>query len=335
MPQQGKPAPAPSSDEGETAGASSASPQESAVEADAPPKESTTAAAPAPVKAAPAQRRKRARPTGPCRRGIHKGRRRCEIQRGMIKISNSHTRKRYHGPIINLEKRSILPEARRALLEIFGDWRTGKQCPRGYTFNLEYKGGPSWRMYKCCVQDRLLWYVYLIGHHFDSRIQVISGLRSNERKSSRHHNGHAVDLKVVGVRAKEVWDFAKRSFPLVGIGYYPRGNFIHLDVGRDHHQAFWVDSSGRGENADYRSGVSQQQRGRARKSQAGMIAAIKRRLKKHHQRFKVQRTGWLKRQEKRRRAKRRRAKQRRAKQRRAKQRRERKRRRRGKRRRRD
>ena len=233
------------------------------------------------------------------------------IARGEIKISNSHTRERYHGPIIDLERRSILPEARRALLKLLGDWRTGVQCGYGYTFNFEYRGGASWRMYRCNVQDRLLWYLYLIGHHFDTRIQIISGLRSNERKTSRHHNGHAVDIKVVGVNARKVWEYAKQSFPLVGIGYYPRSNFIHLDVGRDHHQAFWVDGSARGESARYQEGVSQVQRGRAKRTQAGMIASIKRRLRKDHGRFQTQQAQWRVREERKRARRQRRRRQRR------------------------
>ena len=67
------------------------------------------------------------------------------------------------------------------------------------------------------------------------------------------------------MKAKKVWEYAKKTFPLVGIGYYPKTGFVHLDVGRDHHQAFWIDKSGSGESARYKSGVSQVQRGRARK----------------------------------------------------------------------
>ena len=169
-------------------------------------------------------------------------------------------------------------------------------------------------MYDCYVQDRLLWYLYLIGHHFDSEIHIVSGLRAHERKTSRHHNGHAVDFKVPGVKAKEVWEYCKRTFPLTGIGYYPNTRFVHLDVGRDDHQAFWVDSSGSGESASYKRGVSQEQRGRARKSQAGMIRSIQRNLKRHYKSFKKQRDRYIKRKkqraERKRKRKNRRAKQR-------------------------
>ena len=183
------------------------------------------------------------------------------------------------------DEQRIIPKAREVLLELLGDHRTKKQCKKGFSFNLEYKGRASWRMYDCYVQDRLLWYLYLVGHHFDSEIHIVSGLRSKERKTSRHHNGHAVDFRVPGVKAKEVWEYCKRTFPLTGVGFYPTTRFVHLDVGRDDHQAYWIDSSGSGESASYKGGVSQEQRGRARKSQAGMIRSIKNSLQRHYKSF--------------------------------------------------
>ena len=232
---------------------------------------------------------------GPCKRGIHKGRKTCMIQRGEIKVS--HINRGIKGKKFQIitEKNSITKEGRKRLLELLGDWREKTQCRVGYTFNFDYMGPASWRMYKCAVQDRLLWYLYLVGHHFDSEIQILSGLRSKERKTSRHHNGHAVDFRVAGVKAQKVFEFSKKSFPLVGIGYYPKGNFVHLDVGREHHQAFWVDRSGAGESALYKKGVSQVQTGRAKKHQAGMIKGIKRSLKKRYGKFKKQQKEYLKR----------------------------------------
>lgn len=234
-----------------------------------------------------------------CRRGIHKGHKTCQIKRGHISLY--HINKGHHIKDLQLvdDQQRIIPEARQKMLELLGDWRAKKSCKVGFSFNYEYKGQASWKMYQCYVQDRLLWYLYLVGHHFDSEIQIVSGLRANERKSSRHHNGHAVDFKVKGVKAKEVWEYCKRTFPLVGIGYYPTTQFVHLDVGRDHHQAFWIDRSGSGEEASYKKGVSQVQKGRAQKSQAGMIRSIKRSLTRHYQSFKKKQKVFQERQKQR------------------------------------
>ena len=234
-----------------------------------------------------------------CRRGIHKGHKKCTIERGHISLYHINRRKRKRNLKLIDDKRRIIPEAREVMLDFLGDWREKTQCKKGFSFNYEYSGRASWRMYKCYVQDRLLWYLYLIGHHFDSEIHIVSGLRSKERKTSRHHNGHAVDFKVPGVSAKEVWEYCKRTFPLVGVGYYPKTRFIHLDVGRNDHQAYWVDSSGSGESASYRQGVSQVQKGRAKKSQTGMIRSIKKSLKRHHKSFKARQKKYLDRQNKR------------------------------------
>ena len=234
-----------------------------------------------------------------CRRGIHKGRKLCTIERGHISLYHINRGKRHKSLRLIDDQRRVISEAREIMLEFLSDWRSKKKCKKGFSFNYEYKGRASWKMYDCYVQDRLLWYLYLIGHHFDSEIQIVSGLRAHERKTSRHHNGHAVDFRVKGVKAKEVWEYSKKTFPLVGIGYYPKTKFVHLDVGRDHHQAFWVDSSGSGESASYRAGVSQVQRGRAKKSQSGMISSIKRSLKRHYKSFKAKQKAYLKRKKRR------------------------------------
>lgn len=234
-----------------------------------------------------------------CKRGIHKGRKKCLIERGHISLYHINRGKRHKSLKLIDDQRRVIPEAREIMLEFLSDWRSKKRCKKGFSFNYEYKGRASWRMYDCYVQDRLLWYLYLIGHHFDSEIQIVSGLRAHERKTSRHHNGHAVDFRVKGVQAKKVWEYSKKTFPLVGIGYYPKTKFVHLDVGRDHHQAYWVDGSGSGESASYKAGVSQVQRGRARKSQAGMISSIKRSLKRHYKSFKAKQKVYLERKKRR------------------------------------
>ena len=230
---------------------------------------------------------KRAAAPERCRRGVNKGKKSCAVKRGHINLYHINRKVRHKAlPLIN-DKQQIIPEGREVMLGLLGDWRERRACDVGYKFNLDYEGGASWRMYECYVQDRLLWYLYLIGHHFDAEVQILSGLRVKERKTSRHHNGHAVDFRVSGVDPKVVWDYCKANFPLAGIGYYPNSKFVHLDVGRDDHQAYWVDKSGSGESASYKRGVSQEQRGKAQARQAGMIATIQKSLHAHYKAFKT------------------------------------------------
>jgi hypothetical protein len=80
------------------------------------------------------------------------------------------------------------------------------------------------------------------------RIEIISGYRPKARRTSRHHHGRALDLRVAGVSREEVSEFAK-TLENTGVGYYPNSVFTHIDV--RHRQAYWVDRSGPGERPDY------------------------------------------------------------------------------------
>jgi len=81
-------------------------------------------------------------------------------------------------------------------------------------------------------------------------IELISGWRPNERSTSRHHHGRALDLRVRGVSREVLRDFA-RSLDETGVGYYPNSVFVHVDVRE--RRGYWVDRSGPGEEADYGS----------------------------------------------------------------------------------
>jgi uncharacterized protein YcbK (DUF882 family) len=85
-------------------------------------------------------------------------------------------------------------------------------------------------------------------------IEIISGYRPHRRgkKRSQHARGKALDFRVRGVENLELYNYLK-TFPKVGVGYYPNSTFVHLDV-RDK-KYMWTDVSGPGEKAIYvRSG---------------------------------------------------------------------------------
>jgi uncharacterized protein YcbK (DUF882 family) len=76
-------------------------------------------------------------------------------------------------------------------------------------------------------------------HH---KINIISGYRSPQtnsylRKHSRgvakrsyHMKAQAADIQIPGIRLSKLRSIA-RSIGMGGVGYYPRSNFIHVDVG--------------------------------------------------------------------------------------------------------
>ena len=73
-------------------------------------------------------------------------------------------------------------------------------------------------------------------------VHVVSGYR-RDRAGSRHTQGRAVDMMIDGVSNDQLAAYL-RGLGFVGVGFYPRAGFVHLDV-RDA-SYFWVDDSAPG-----------------------------------------------------------------------------------------
>lgn len=95
------------------------------------------------------------------------------------------------------------------------------------------------------IDPRLLDLLYALHHRLASRrpFEVISGYRSpatnaslrartsGVAKHSLHMVGKAVDLRLPG-RSLSTLHRAALSLRAGGVGYYPRSDFVHVDVGR-------------------------------------------------------------------------------------------------------
>jgi uncharacterized protein YcbK (DUF882 family) len=95
------------------------------------------------------------------------------------------------------------------------------------------------------IEPRLLDLMYQLGREVDARsgFQVISAYRSPATNAmlrkkasgvatkSLHMKGQAVDLLVPGRSLKNVHQAALK-LRVGGVGYYPKSNFVHVDVGR-------------------------------------------------------------------------------------------------------
>ena len=72
-----------------------------------------------------------------------------------------------------------------------------------------------------------------VSDHFGGRqIHVISGYRlagGDTKPTSRHVSGDAIDFRIPGVPLTELRDYCA-NFSRVGVGYYPKSGFVHLDV---------------------------------------------------------------------------------------------------------
>ncbi|HKU37741.1 MAG TPA: LysM peptidoglycan-binding domain-containing protein [Polyangiales bacterium] len=92
--------------------------------------------------------------------------------------------------------------------------------------------------------ERLMRLLADVSNHFGNRpLHVVSGYRlpgGLTRDTSRHVAGEAMDFRVPGVPLEELRDYCQR-FKDVGVGFYPRTQFVHLDVRKQN--ARWTDWS--------------------------------------------------------------------------------------------
>jgi uncharacterized protein YcbK (DUF882 family) len=81
------------------------------------------------------------------------------------------------------------------------------------------------------LHPRLFLMLQRIADQFPGKtIEVVSGYRvSRTRQDDTHNLGRAVDFRVSGVKNSDLYEFAK-TLPKCGTGYYPKANFVHLDV---------------------------------------------------------------------------------------------------------
>jgi len=98
------------------------------------------------------------------------------------------------------------------------------------------------------THTRLMRVLSYLADHFNGRtIVVVSAYRSEDggnNGSSRHATGEAIDIRVEGVPNETVRDYCL-TLSKVGVGYYPRSSFVHLDVRSK--AVYWVDWSRPGE----------------------------------------------------------------------------------------
>lgn len=99
---------------------------------------------------------------------------------------------------------------------------------------------------------RLATLLVAVANHFPgATIEIVSGYRHVSRHTDRsnHTRGRAVDMRVEGVGNRRLFELLRASFAEIGVGYYPNGTFVHLDV-RDK-ATIWVDYSGANETPCY------------------------------------------------------------------------------------
>jgi uncharacterized protein YcbK (DUF882 family) len=100
------------------------------------------------------------------------------------------------------------------------------------------------------IEPRLFTILSHVYDHFGGKaIDIVSGYRNQRKKTSNHYKGTATDIRIEGVTPKKIEAFAESiDTGGMGIGIYPRGLFVHIDV-RPLPSYRWVDFSSPNPNA--------------------------------------------------------------------------------------
>src|SRR5581483_3932329 len=120
------------------------------------------------------------------------------------------------------EHDAVKPDALKELSHFVRCWRTQREKP---------------------MHPRLVEIVAALSRHFgDARIEVVSGYRARPYGAphSKHFLGRAMDIHLNGIPAKVAARWVWANSRKVGVGFYPKQDFMHVDV-RDQ-DVRWVDT---------------------------------------------------------------------------------------------
>jgi uncharacterized protein YcbK (DUF882 family) len=94
------------------------------------------------------------------------------------------------------------------------------------------------------IDTRLVTILSHISDHFDGkRIELLSGYRFQRRTTSNHFHGTAADIRIPGVDPLKIRAFVSTlDSGGMGMGWYPKVGFIHVDV-REPPSYRWIDYS--------------------------------------------------------------------------------------------
>jgi uncharacterized protein YcbK (DUF882 family) len=93
------------------------------------------------------------------------------------------------------------------------------------------------------IDPRLIALLSHVYDHFGKRLEIVSGYRNQRKQTSYHYKGSASDIRIPGVAPKKIAEFAATlDAGGMGIGLYPRSQFVHIDV-RPPPSYRWLDNA--------------------------------------------------------------------------------------------
>lgn len=69
----------------------------------------------------------------------------------------------------------------------------------------------------------------ICGYRSSETNQMLNRTKMGVAKNSQHTKGNAIDLRLSGIKLASLRDIA-RGFKAGGVGYYPKSNFVHIDI---------------------------------------------------------------------------------------------------------
>lgn len=78
-------------------------------------------------------------------------------------------------------------------------------------------------------------------------IEYVSAFRVHrgESRTSPHRDARAVDFRIRGVHLRDIRDYLWANYREVGVGWYPEGQYIHIDARPTMHDTSWTFVRGR------------------------------------------------------------------------------------------
>jgi uncharacterized protein YcbK (DUF882 family) len=84
-------------------------------------------------------------------------------------------------------------------------------------------------------------------------IEYVSGYRTgwDESRTSPHRHAEAIDFRIRGVQLRTIRDHVWRTYSQVGVGWYPEGQYIHIDTRPDRNDTSWTFLRGKNRYSPY------------------------------------------------------------------------------------
>lgn len=84
-------------------------------------------------------------------------------------------------------------------------------------------------------------------------IEFVSVYRATKKEGpqSPHLNARAIDFRIRGVKLRDIRDYLWRRYREVGVGWYPDGQYIHMDIRPTWHDTSWTFINGQNKYDPY------------------------------------------------------------------------------------